>query len=84
MDRKERDSVCSSTLNSEAVTAKNTVKEAKPDVEGKVLNDYEEEPTRSSQNSSNGNMKQEENFSAKDLLSFAWQIARGMVCRQAC
>ncbi|KAL9976606.1 hypothetical protein ACROYT_G013927 [Oculina patagonica] len=78
MDRKESDSACSSTLNSEAVTGKNTVKEAKPDVEGRILNHYEKEPTRSSENSSNGITQQEEDFSVKDLLSFAWQIARGM------
>ncbi|XP_078365914.1 uncharacterized protein LOC144650130 [Oculina patagonica] len=76
-DKPKDDLACCSTLNSEGVTGENAVVEAKPEVDGRVLNHYEKEPTYL-QNGSNGNMQREEDFSAKDLLSFAWQIARGM------
>ena len=79
MDRTKRDSTCSSTRNGEAFTLKNVVVEAKPEVERGVLNHYEKAPTVFMQNGSHSNI-QKEDFSAKDLLSFAWQIARGMVC----
>ncbi|XP_078368380.1 uncharacterized protein LOC144652235 [Oculina patagonica] len=77
-DKPKDDSACCPTFNGETDTGKDAAVEAKPEVEGRVSNHYEKEPTHITQNGSNGNMQREEDFSAKDLLSFAWQIARGM------
>lgn len=82
MDRNKKDSASCSTLKDEVVTGKKAEAQAKPEVEGRVLNHYEKEPPHSTQNGCHSNMQQEDDFSAKDLLSFAWQIARGMVCGQ--
>ncbi len=65
------DSACRYTLD--PVSQDNEVKEAKPDVEGS------KESTEYLQNTRHDAVQQEEDFIAKDLLSFAWQIARGMV-----
>ena len=86
MDRKKKDSASCSTLKDEVVTGEKAEAQGKPEVEGRVLNHYEKEPTQPTHGTQNGchsNMEQEEDFSAKDLLSFAWQIARGMVCCQS-
>ncbi|XP_078379589.1 uncharacterized protein LOC144662599 isoform X2 [Oculina patagonica] len=64
------DSACRYTLD--PVSQDNEVKEAKPDVEGS------KESTEYLQNTRHDAVQQEEDFIAKDLLSFAWQIARGM------
>ncbi|XP_078379572.1 uncharacterized protein LOC144662599 isoform X1 [Oculina patagonica] len=47
-------------------------KESKPDVEGR------KKSTQVPQNTRHGTVQHEEDFIAKDLLCFAWQIARGM------
>ena len=72
IDNKGLHSTCS-TLNDETVTQENAVEEIKPD---------EKESTKSCQvpqNTDNDDIQQNEDFVAKDLLCFAWQIARGMV-----
>ncbi|KAJ7385284.1 hypothetical protein OS493_016355 [Desmophyllum pertusum] len=56
-----------------------TVEGAETGEEGKLLNGYDKDSTQASQNSCHGKVQSEEDFIAKDLLSFAWQIARGMV-----
>ena len=70
------DSACCSSHNGgEACTPEKAVKEER------VSNHYDEEPIQVPQNGCHGNVQREEveDFIAKDLLSFAWQIARGMV-----
>lgn len=72
IDNKKLHSTCS-TLNDETVTQENVVEEIKPD---------EKESTKSCQvpqNTDHDDVQQDEDFVAKDLLCFAWQIARGMV-----
>jgi len=72
IDNKKLHSTCS-TLNDETVTQENVVEEIKPD---------EKESTKSRQvpqNTDHDDVQQDEDFVAKDLLCFAWQIARGMV-----
>ncbi|XP_078379543.1 uncharacterized protein LOC144662575 [Oculina patagonica] len=66
------DSACRYTLDGGTVTQKNAVKVPKPDVEGI------KEPTQVAQDTRHDAVQHEEDFVAKDLLSFAWQIARGM------
>ena len=74
MDNKTLHSSCS-TLNDETVTQENTAEEHKPDVVGsKKFLDYQVPP-----NTNHDDVQQDEDFIAKDLLCFAWQIARGMV-----
>ena len=71
-DNKKLHSTCS-RFNDDIVTLENEAEELKPD---------EEESTKSSQvpeNTSHGNVQEGEDLIAKDLLCFAWQIARGMV-----
>ena len=80
VDKDQVDSTCRYTLNAGTVTQGNAVKEAKPDAEGSKEN------TQVPQTSRHDSVQHEEDFIAKDLLSFAWQIARGMVstyCRPA-
>lgn len=76
--KEKTESACSFTLVGEGDTRKSSVLETK--LEGTALNHYKKEPTRTTENASHNNIQKEEEFSAKDLLSFAWQIARGMVC----
>ena len=75
------DSDSCSVLNNETdVTEKpRAVGEAETDVEDKVWNHYEKEPIQVPQTGFQGNVEHDEEFTAKDLLGFAWQIARGMV-----
>lgn len=54
-------------------TQENAVEELKPDVEGSTKS------SQVPQNTGHDDGQQEEDFIAKDLLCFAWQIARGMV-----
>ena len=71
-DKKRLHSTCSS-LNDETVAQENAPEELKPD---------EEKSTKSCkvpQNTDHDDVQQDEDFVAKDLLCFAWQIARGMV-----
>lgn len=80
VDCAKRDSECCSTLNGEAVGRENAAEEAKPEMKEGVENHYETEPVvHVTQSGCHDNVQREEEFTAKDLLSFAWQIARGMV-----
>ena len=72
MDNKRLHSTCS-TVNDETVTQGNAVEEVKPDVEGSTK--FSQVP----QNTDYDDVQQDEDFIAKDLLCFGWQIARGMV-----
>ena len=69
IDNKRLHSTCSK-LNDETVTQENEAEELKPDVEGSK---------KFSLNTDHDDVKQDEDLAAKDLLCFAWQIARGMV-----
>jgi len=71
-DNKRLHSTCS-RLSDETVTQENAVEQPKPDVEGSKK--FSQVP----QNTDYDNVQQDEDFVAKDLLCFAWQIARGMV-----
>ena len=67
-------------LNVEAAGKEKVAEETKPEMKEEVENHYEAQPVPVTQ--SHENVQREEEFDAKDLLSFAWQIARGMVgCR---
>ena len=61
------------SINDETVTQENVAEELKPDVEGS------KKFSQVHQNTDHDDLQQEEDFDAKDLLCFAWQIARGMV-----
>ena len=63
-----------SKLNVKAA-GKGKAAETKPGVE----NHLESQPVHVTQSGYHGNVQCEEEFTAKDLLRFAWQIARGMV-----
>ena len=67
------DSPGCSTVNGDTVTQENAVKEVKPDMEGS------NQSTQVPQNTRHDSVQHEEDFIAKDLLGFAWQVARGMV-----
>ena len=54
-------------------TQESAVKEAKPGEDGS------KESTQVPQNTRHDSVQHEDDFIAKDLLGFAWQIARGMV-----
>ena len=72
IDNNSLHSTCSRP-NDETVTKENAVEELKPDVEGSTKS------SQVPQNTGHDDGQQEEDFIAKDLLCFAWQIARGMV-----
>lgn len=62
-----------SRLNDETVTQKIEADELKPDVEGSTKS------CEVPQNTDHDDGQQDEDVIGKDLLCFAWQIARGMV-----
>ena len=72
IDNKRLHSTCSK-LNDETVTQENAAEELKPHVEESKK--FSQVP----QNTDHDDVQQDEDFVAKDLLCFAWQIARGMV-----
>ena len=72
IDNKALHSTCWS-MNDETATQEKTADELRTDVEGN------EKLSRVPQNTDYGDVQQDEDFVAKDLLCFAWQIARGMV-----
>ena len=72
IDNKRLHCACS-TLNDETVALPNAAEEHKPDVEGSM------KFSQVSPNTDHDDVQQDEDFIAKDLLCFAWQIARGMV-----
>ena len=73
IDHKWPDSTCSN-LNNETVTQRNAAEELKQESE-----EGSKKLPQVSQNTDRDDVKQDEDFVAKDLLCFAWQIARGMV-----
>lgn len=79
VDLIKKDSACRSTLNGETVPREDLVEEVTVNLERTNWNRYEE-PTRVIKGSFHGNVQRKDDFTAKDLLCFAWQIARGMVC----
>jgi len=72
IDNHRLHSTCS-RLNDETVTQENKAEEINPDVKGSKKF-YQVPP-----NTDHDDVQQDEDFVAKDLLCFAWQIARGMV-----
>ena len=72
-------SLCALSTES-ASNGKEHAIDAQTDVRDRVENQYENDSMQASQDCQN-NMERDENFTAKDLLSFAWQVARGMVCQ---
>ena len=73
IDNKWPHSTCSK-LNNETVTQRNAAEELKQESE-----EGSKKLPQVSQNTDRDDVKQDEDFVAKDLLCFAWQIARGMV-----
>ena len=65
-----------SRLNDETVTQEIAEEELKPDIEGGTKS------CQVPQNSDYDDVQQDEDFIEKDLLCFAWQIARGMVSNE--
>ena len=78
VDLTKKDSACRSTLNDEAVTREDLAEEVTANLERRNWNRHEE-PTRVIKGGFPGNVQLKGDFTAKDLLCFAWQIARGMV-----
>ena len=72
IDNKWPHSTCSK-LNDETVTQVNAAEELKPVVEGS------KKLPQVPRNTDHDDVRQDEDFVAKDVLCFAWQIARGMV-----
>ena len=72
IDNQRLHSTCSK-LNDETVIKGNAAEELKPDVEGS------KKLSQVPQNTDQDDVQQDDDFVAKDLLCFAWQIARGMV-----
>ena len=66
-------------LNAEAAGKEKAAEETKPEIKEGVENQYEDQSVRVTQSGCHDNVQREEEFDVKDLLSFAWQIARGMV-----
>ena len=75
----EEESMDPSKLNVEAAGKEKATEETKPEMKEGVENHYEAQPVHVTQSGCHDNVQREEEFNAKDLLSFAWQIARGMV-----
>ena len=76
----EEESMDPSKLNVEAAGKEKVAEETKPEMKEGEENHYEaQQPVHVTQSGCHDNVQQEEEFDAKDLLSFAWQIARGMV-----
>ena len=74
IDNKGLHSICS-RLNDETVTQGKEAEEPKPDVEGSKK--YSQVPQNTY--TDHDDVQKDKDFIAKDLLCFAWQIARGMV-----
>ena len=75
----EEKSTDPSKLNMEAAGKEKAAEETKPEMKEGMENHYEAQPVHVTQSGCHDNVQREEEFDAKDLLSFAWQIARGMV-----
>lgn len=72
-------SVCALGIESVSKEKTPAIDEAKTDVTGKVQNHYEKHPIQASLSDCHNDVERNEDFTAKDLLGFAWQVARGMV-----
>jgi len=72
----------STKLNMETVCKEKADEKTKPEMKEGVENHCEGQTVLVTQSGCHDNVQREEEFDAKDLLRFAWQIARGMVgCR---
>lgn len=81
-DNDAEELIGSSKFTDEATPPENAEDENEPDGEQRVWNRYENPFALSKvvpQNSCHEDGSRDDDFSAKDLLCFAWQIARGMV-----
>ncbi|XP_068751010.1 uncharacterized protein [Montipora capricornis] len=74
----EKETMDLSKLNVEAAGKEKEGKEIKPEMKEGVENHLEAQPVHVTQSGCHDNVQREEEFNVKDLLSFAWQIARGM------
>ena len=74
-ENEKKESVNPSKLNVEAAGKEKAAEETKPGLE----NHSESQPVHVTQSGCHDNVQCQEEFAAKDLLGFAWQIARGMV-----
>lgn len=72
-------SVFASGIESVSKEKTPVIDEAKTDVTEKVQNHYEKHPIQTSLSDCHNNVERDEDFTAKNLLGFAWQVARGMV-----
>lgn len=72
-------SVCASGIESVSKEKTPAINEAKTDVTEKVQNHYDKHPIQASLSDCHNDVERDEDFTAKDLLGFAWQVARGMV-----
>ena len=78
----EKETMDLSKLNVKAAGKEKEAEENKPEMKEGVENHLEAQPVHVTQSGCHDNVQREEEFNVKDLLSFAWQIARGMVsCR---
>lgn len=79
----EKESMDPSTkLNVEPDGKEKADEKNKQEMKEGVENHYKAQPVHVTQSGCHDNVQREEEFDAKDLLSFAWQIACGMVgCR---
>ncbi|XP_068740133.1 platelet-derived growth factor receptor alpha-like [Montipora capricornis] len=74
----EKETMDLSKLNVEAAGKEKEAEEIKPEMKEGVENHLEAQPVHVTQSGCHDNVQREEEFNVKDLLSFAWQIARGM------
>ena len=72
-------SVCATGIESVSKEKTPAINEAKTDVTEKVQNHYDKHPIQASLSDCHNDVERDEDFTAKDLLGFAWQVARGMV-----
>ena len=78
----EKESMDPNKLNVGAAGKEKVGEETKPEMKEGLENHYEVHPIHVTQSGCHDNVQCEEEFNARDLLCFAWQIARGMVgCR---
>ena len=75
----EGDSMVPSKLNVGAAGKEKAAEVFQPEMKEGEENHYEAQSVHVNQSGCYDNVQREEEFDAKDLLSFAWQIARGMV-----
>ena len=75
-------SVCASGIESVSKEKTPAINEAKTDVTEKVQNHYDKNPIQASLSDCHNDVERDEDFTAKDLLGFAWQVAEWLVMFQ--